>query len=34
MALTVQDLTKLQCFNHLHLVAGENGLKNKITGTF
>lgn len=32
MALTVQDLTKLQCFKHLHLIAGENGLKNKING--
>lgn len=32
MALTVRDLTRLQCFARLRLVAGERGLKNKING--
>lgn len=32
MALTVHDLTKLQCFSHIHLTAGKKGLKNKING--
>lgn len=32
MALTVQDLTKLQCFAHMDLIAGEGGLRNKING--
>ncbi len=32
MALTVQDLTKLQCFSHIQLVAGEKGIKNKVNG--
>lgn len=32
MALTVQDLTGLQCFSHIDLIAGESGLKNKING--
>ena len=32
MALTVRDLTKLQCFNHMKLIAGEGGLGNKVKG--
>lgn len=32
MALSVQDLTRLQCFAGLELVAGEGGLKNKVNG--
>ncbi len=32
MALTVRDLMKLQCFNHMELIAGEKGLSNKVCG--
>ncbi len=32
MALTVRDLTKLQCFNHMRLIAGEGGLDNNVKG--
>lgn len=32
MALTVRDLMKLQCFNHMELIAGEKGLDNKVKG--
>ncbi len=32
MALTVQDLTKLRCFDHMKLIAGEGGLDNKVKG--
>ena len=32
MALTVHDLMKLQCFNHMELIAGEKGLGNKVCG--
>lgn len=32
MALTVQDLTKLRCFDHMKLIAGEGGLGNKVKG--
>ena len=32
MALTVRDLTKLQCFQHLTLVSGKSGLENKVSG--
>lgn len=32
MALTVRDLTKLQCFTHLHLIAGAKGLDHKVSG--
>ena len=32
MALTVRDLMKLQCFNHMKLIAGEEGLDNKVCG--
>ena len=32
MALTVRDLTKLQCFNHMKLIAGEGGLDNNVKG--
>ena len=32
MALTVRDLTKLQCFNHMKLIAGDGGLGNKVKG--
>ena len=32
MALTVRDLMKLQCFNHMKLIAGEKGLDNKVKG--
>ena len=30
MALTVRDLMKLQCFNHMKLIAGEKGLDNNL----
>ena len=32
MALTVRDLTKLQCFNHMKLVSGVAGLDNVVKG--
>ena len=32
MALTIRDLMKLQCFNHMKLIAGEKGLDNKVKG--
>ena len=32
MALTVRDLTKLQCFQPLTLVSGKSGLENKVSG--
>ena len=32
MALTVQDLTKLQCFAHMENIAGRNGLNHKVSG--
>lgn len=32
MALTVRDLTKLQCFSHMKLIAGEGGLDNNVKG--